>query len=73
MNNFSPFSDDDEVDVNLAEVLDPRTGKMRKKGGPQFGSKREPFVPTQMDVEEKATIEYLRSVKVIRRATPGKS
>ena len=29
-------------------------------------------MPTQMDVEEAATIEYLRSMKLIRRTAPGR-
>ena len=33
--------------------------------------KHEPFKPTQADEEEKATIEYLRSMKLIRRVAPG--
>ena len=67
------FSSDDEntADTSATGVLDPRTGKIKTKAGPNAAFKREPHVPTQMDVEETATIEYLRSLKLIRRVAPG--
>ena len=77
LTNFNEFisssSDNDDDENSAAGGLDPRTGRIRKKCGPQLGMKREPLVPTQMDVEEKATIEHLRSLKLIRRVAPGKS
>ena len=66
------ISSDDEVIEGDGGGLDPRTGKIRSKAGPKAGVKREPHAPTQMDVEEAATIEYLRSMKLIRRGPPGK-
>ena len=65
------ISSDDEV-IEGGGGLDPRTGKIRCKAGPKAGFKREPHAPTPMDLEEAATVEYLRSMKLIRRSAPGR-